>query len=468
MALGINTNVASLNAQNQLGKSQSMNDQALQRLSSGLRINSAKDDAAGMAISTRFQSQISGLNVATRNANDGISLAQTAEGALDEITNNLQRIRELSVQAANATNSGSDRQALNDEVQQRIAEIDRISTQTSFNGLKVLDGSFGEQAFQVGANAGETIGINLSQGTRATQIGAIAKSGELDVGDTSSGGLGAGSFSIAVGDGDFSEITVAEDADASDIAKSIQAANVADLTSVEAKNKEEISFATVTGAAANNVFALEVKVGDTTENISKTLAAGETLTAGDIANEIKALGIEGLSVTEDAGTITFETSNGQAFAIDQTIGADLSGAAFAAEGTYRGTVSVQGLEDIELVDSTSYLEGTETFAAKGNIEGIDISDVPGANDAIERIDSALTAVNGLRGELGAIQNRFESTIANLGTSVENLSASNSRILDADFAAETANLAKSQVLQQAGISVLAQANARPQQVLSLLQ
>lgn len=468
MALGINTNVASLNAQNQLGKSQSMNDQALQRLSSGLRINSAKDDAAGMAISTRFQSQISGLNVATRNANDGISLAQTAEGALDEITNNLQRIRELSVQAANASNSGSDRQALNDEVQQRVAEIDRISTQTSFNGLNVLDGSFGEQAFQVGANAGETIGINLTQGTRATQIGAIAKSGELEVGDTSSTGIGAGNFSIAVGEGDFSEIAVAEDADASDIAKSIREANVAGLTSVEGVNKETIDFTKVEGAASSNVFTLEVKVGDTTETISKTLAAGEELTSGDLANEIKALGIEGLSVSEDAGEITFETSNGQAFSLDQTIGDDLSGTGLASEGDFRGTVSVQGLEDVELVDTDSYLEGNSTFAAKGNVEGIDISDVPGANDAIERIDSALTSVNGLRGELGAIQNRFESTIANLSTSVENLSASNSRILDADFASETANLAKSQVLQQAGISVLSQANARPQQVLSLLQ
>ena len=173
MALGINTNVASLNAQNQLGKSQSMNDQALQRLSSGLRINSAKDDAAGLAISTRFQSQISGLNVAQRNANDGISLSQTAEGALNEITNNLQRIRELSVQSANATNSTSDREALNSEVQQRIQEIDRISTQTAFNGLKVLDGSFAKQDFQVGANAGETIGIDLTQSTRSNDLGEI-------------------------------------------------------------------------------------------------------------------------------------------------------------------------------------------------------------------------------------------------------------------------------------------------------
>jgi len=171
MALGINTNVASLMAQNQLTKSQGMNDQALERLSSGLRINSAKDDAAGLAISTRFQSQISGLNVATRNSNDGISLAQTAEGALDEITNNLQRIRELSVQSANATNSDSDRDALNNEVDQRIQEVNRIASQTSFNGLKVLDGTFGTQAFQVGANAGETISVD-GLNSKGSELGA--------------------------------------------------------------------------------------------------------------------------------------------------------------------------------------------------------------------------------------------------------------------------------------------------------
>jgi len=156
----INTNIASLNAQRNLNASQTQANTALERLSSGLRINSAKDDAAGLAISTRFQSQITGLNMAQRNANDGISLAQTAEGALDEVTNNLQRIRELSVQSSNATNSTSDRQALNQEVQQRIAEINRIAGQTSFNGLKILNGTFNEQTFQVGANAGETIGVS--------------------------------------------------------------------------------------------------------------------------------------------------------------------------------------------------------------------------------------------------------------------------------------------------------------------
>ena len=174
MALGINTNVASLSAQNQLQKSQDLSNQALERLSSGLRINSAKDDAAGLAISTRFQSQIRGLDVASRNANDGISLAQTAEGAFDESTNILLRIRDLAVQSANSTNSASDRAALDQEVQQRLAEVERISTQTAFNGLKVLDGSFGEQNFQVGADAGQVIGVDLSQGTRRDQIGSLA------------------------------------------------------------------------------------------------------------------------------------------------------------------------------------------------------------------------------------------------------------------------------------------------------
>ncbi len=275
MALGINTNIASINAQNQLGRSQSLSDQALQRLSSGLRINSAKDDAAGLAISTRFDAQVRGLTVAQRNANDGISLAQTAEGALDEVTNNLQRIRELAVQSANATNSADDRAALQAEVDQRIEEINRVAGSTSFNGISLLDGTFTAQDFQVGANntANDVITVDIAQAHDATNLG------------------------IATGD--------------------------------------------VSTAAAAKVV-------------------------------------------------------------------------------------------------------------------------------IDEVDAALGVVNGTRGDLGAVQNRFESTIANLGTSIENQSAANSRILDADFAAESAKLAKANVLQQAGISVLAQANARPNQVLSLLQ
>ena len=381
MALGINTNVASLSAQNQLSKSQGMNDQALERLSSGLRINSAKDDAAGLAISTRFSAQISGLNVATRNANDGISLAQTAEGALNEVTNNLQRIRELSVQAANATNSDSDRDALNDEVEQRINEIDRISSQTAFNGLKLLDGSFGNEAFQVGANAGETISIDLGtdKSTRKGDIGEIAVAADEAI----SGIANSENFaSFQVGSGDRIDI---------------------DLSGVDR-----------TGSNA-----------ETAENLVKA---------------INDEGVPGL-YAEVSGTngekVTFKSA--------ETFKYDLDNA---------GT------------DTTD--PGTTANADNQSLDALKVDTVENANDAILRVDSALSSVNDLRGSLGAIQNRFESTIANLGTSVENLSASNSRILDADFAAETANLAKSQVLQQAGISVLSQANARPQQVLSLLQ
>lgn len=399
MALGINTNVASLSAQNQLGKSQGMNDQALERLSSGLRINSAKDDAAGLAISTRFSSQISGLNVASRNANDGISLAQTAEGALDEITNNLSRIRELAVQSANATNSASDREALNDEVQQRIAEVDRIASQTAFNGLNVLDGSLESQNFQVGANAGETIGVDLAQSVRAADFGdlAVADGGTLDVDAlAASAGTETAAFSVTIGD----------DADALDVTI----------------NLDESLFEDTSGDG----------------NLDAAISGEAVLQ--EIATQVNdQLGGRGFAAVNEAGDgIDIKSSETLTFSSDD--------AGFG--GDFNTTAEIA-------VDS-------------GSVQAVTVDTVANANDAILRMDAALDTVNQFRGELGAVQNRFESTIANLATSSENLSAANSRILDADFAAETANLSKSQVLQQAGISVLAQANARPQQVLSLLQ
>ena len=279
MALGINTNIASLSAQNQLSKSQSLSNEARERLSSGLRVNSAKDDAAGLAISTRFDTQIRGLTVAQRNANDGISMAQTAEGGLNETINNLQRVRELAVQAANGSLKDEDRDLLQAEVDQRLSEITRISEETTFNGLTVL-------------------------------------------GDGLSGGAGASSVNFQVG-----------------------------------------------------------------------YQAGETIT-----------------------------------------------------GTFGQDMSAAGL----------------------SIDAVSISSATGASSALTAIDTALDTVNSFRSDLGALQNRFESTISNLATNIESASAANSRILDADFAAESAKLAKANVLQQAGISVLAQANARPNQVLSLLQ
>lgn len=501
MALGINTNVASLSAQNQLNKSQDLSNQALERLSSGLRINSAKDDAAGLAISTRFQSQISGLNVATRNANDGISLAQTAEGALDEITNNLQRIRELAVQSANATNSDSDRAALNDEVQQRIEEIDRIAAQTAFNGLKVLDGTFGEQAFQVGANAGETIGIDLSQGSRSGQIGSIANV-NLDV---DAANLADGSFTLSVGGDEAVSIDTTTNSSAASIAEAIRNKNINGVATVEASNSQtfawdDIALATTddgaatpaaTGAQTYTVTIGGLEGSDVAIQFATENTVGDTLTvqAQDVADAINSnaqLKEEGVSAeVNDSGELVVSSSEGENFSIAQAFGNTGSGAAYANTNddgiqddagttittatTFAGEVDIVALDSVTVAGAdVAGVSGEQTVSASGYVEDIDISEVSGANEAINRVDAALTAVNGLRGELGAIQNRFESTIANLSTSVENLSASNSRILDADFAAETAKLSKAQVLQQAGISVLAQANARPQQVLSLLQ
>lgn len=485
MALGINTNVASLNAQNQLSKSQSMNDQALQRLSSGLRINSAKDDAAGLAISSRFQSQITGLNVATRNANDGISLAQTAEGALNEITNNLQRIRELAVQSANATNSASDRQALNDEVQQRIAEIDRISSQTAFNGLKVLDGTFGQQNFQVGANAGETIGINLTQGTKSDQIGSIA-SRELQVTGTAL----TGDLEITVGQGETVTVGASDDGSAKSVVEAINKAAIQGLTAT-ATNEQTLTFTAITGGTEDS-YTLEIN-GETVVSVtdlSDGIDADQLI--ADINQESSATGV--IASKNNDGAIVLTAADGRDIELSQTrtdvtettdpvmaaggITAMANGASTEAvdadgtDATAHGQVTLEAQESIEVAGTTDAAQldspGVIALDLSKTIADVKVDTVENANSAIKAVDSALNSVNSLRGELGAIQNRFESTIANLGTSVENLSASNSRILDADFAAETANLAKSQVLQQAGISVLAQANARPQQVLSLLQ
>ena len=383
----INTNVSSLTAQRNLTTSQGQLATALQRLSSGLRINSAKDDAAGLAISERFTTQIRGLNQAARNANDGISLAQTGEGALAEITNNLQRIRELAVQAANSTNSASDREALNQEVEQRLAEIERVASQTSFNGQKILDGSFGTAAFQVGANAGETINIGLNTSMKKDAIGQVAiTTGTVDVTDpdndpTTDDAVSADAplsiidddFTIAVGDGDAVQLT-------------------GDYESVQ----------------------------DLVDAINSKVAGASAWIDSD--NHVV------IASSED---LTIVTANDAA-----TLLAGVATTTVAADTDFLTAVSVETAGD--------------------------------ANETIMRVDSALTSVSSLRSTLGAIQNRFESTITNLTTAAENLTASRSRIQDADFAQETAALTRAQILQQAGTAILAQANAVPQNVLSLLR
>jgi flagellin len=503
MAQVINTNVLSLNAQRNLTTSQSSLATALQRLSSGLRINSAKDDAAGLAISDRFTTQIRGLNQAMRNSSDGISLAQTAESALGELTNNLQRIREIAVQAANASNSASDRAALDQEVQQRLAEVQRIATQTAFNGQKVLDGTFGNATFQVGANVGETISLSLGTDLRTTAIGktadyvgGVAYSASQQVGQQGTAvdgnALSAGDFSIAVGGGSAVPVVAASAgthwAQTTDSAfakaAAINSSGVSGLTAT-ADTTAVFAFATIAAAdydlTINNVaiytnhdasgtnitgsaWASVVNANSAATGVSATFDATAntmTLQAVDGRNiviaeaEGNAAGANGLGATNDA----LNNSSGDA--------ADLAAGAAA---TVRGSVRLTAAQQIVLSGTAARIGYSATSLAVGAsaLSTASVTTVSNANTTITRVDSALTAVSGLRSTFGAIQNRFESTIQSLSAVSENLEASRSRILDADFAAETAALTRAQILQQAGIAILAQANTAPQSVLALLQ
>ena len=469
MALTINTNVASLNAQRNLNRSQGLLNQSLERLSTGLRINSAKDDAAGLAISERFTTQIRGLNQAVRNANDGISLAQTSESALAEVTNNLQRIRELAVQSANSTNSASDRAALDAEVQQRLAEVDRIASQTSFNGLKVLDGTFGTATFQVGANVGESISVNLTTGVRTSQVGQIATA----TGQVTANALADGGVTIAVGAGQAVSIGASASGSAADKAAAITAASVPGLTAT-AENAATGAF-TTTSTGAGQTYDLDIN--GTAIYSAYDLNANPALTGGDVATQINLFASQtGVSASFDAGTgdITLTTTDGRNIVADETLGGGATGGiadAVAAAGgaTTLGQITLTATDNITLTGAFADL-GLGAVIAKDSqtLDNVNISTVGGANNTISRVDAALTTISSLRSEFGAIQNRFESTIVNLQTVSESLSASRGRIQDADFAAETAALTKAQILQQAGVAILSQANAQPQLALSLLQ
>lgn len=468
----INTNIASLNAQRNLNKSQSALSTSLQRLSSGMRINSAKDDAAGLAISERFTAQIRGLNQAVRNSNDGISLAQTAEGALGEVTNNLQRIRELAVQSANATNSNSDRAAMQKEVAELISEIDRVATQTNFNGVKLLDGSFTAQAFQVGANVGETISVNsivdaTKNGLGLTQGGATVAGGAvtaaLAAGDLEINGVDIG----AVASGSAKDIAAAINNNATlDGSVRASASTEADLSS---------GFTTITGTtAATSVYTLTVNGVDVA-----VTAGGTSITAANVDTALDAkrsdLAAAGITMTGTAagGDLKFVDADGDdiEFAEDLSGGGTLGTNGFDVDGdVIHGSLSLKSHDDLEIggTDATKagLTAGTTNAVVSNNV--LSVATVDGANEVIDAVDAALNTVNGSRATLGAIQNRFESVVASLQTSSESLSAARSRIQDTDFAAETANLTKVQILQQAGTAMLAQANQLPQNVLSLLR
>ncbi len=496
MASIINTNINSLSAQRYQGLSGSSLSTSIQRLSSGLRINSAKDDAAGLSISERFTSQIRGLNQAARNANDGVSLAQTTEGALKAAGDILQRVRELAVQSANATNSASDRQALNQEVSQLVAELDRIAQSTEFNGQKLLDGTFGTAQFQIGANANQTI-VAATANARTNQYGnnRVVAQGVAGIQfDPAmpfvSNGVVAGTVGINGAQGSAT-VTYPASAAASAIAGLINQQASATGVRAEARTEVQLTF------GAPGTYTLELR-SDTTNVEAAIFNLSAESGAEGLSSAISS--INALS-SKTGITATLNTS-GSGILLSNTTGNNIM---IGERNTNAGTVTMQKYvrnESLDLVavggaitmlppnagDFNYVISGYLAFdsnqsfvldASAGNavadasstlrrVADLDVSTAVKANDAIRTVDSALAFISGERAKLGALQSRFESTINNLNISAENLTASRSRVMDADFAAETANLSRAQILQQAGTAMIAQANQLPQGVLALLQ
>lgn len=414
MALTVNTNIASLNTQRNLNTSSKALDTSLQRLSTGSRINSAKDDAAGLQIANRLSSQISGLGVAVKNSNDGISIAQTAEGALQQSTGILQRMRDLSLQAANGSNSAKEREALNSEVTQLKKELDRISNTTTFGGRALLDGSFGTTTFQVGSSANEMISVNIGEMSTKSLSGEVyrlAGAGvALDAG--TAGGPGTAGNPGSGGSG-----------------------TVAAQSAVPAADAETIYNKVAQSAASDYTFTF---ADGSSKSVS--IAAGSTL--DQVAKQINDANIgvgAFIDVASDGSSATISLVSSQSVTLGGTVS--------SATGLTAG--------DSQVADDAR------------NISQIDLTSVQGAQEATILIDAAIQKIDSQRADLGAVQNRFENTISNLQNISENVSAARGRIQDTDFAAETANLTKNQILQQAGTAILAQANQLPQAVLSLL-
>lgn len=500
MALTVNTNVASLNTQKNLNKASDALSTTMQRLSSGLKINSAKDDAAGLQISNRLTSQINGLNVAVKNANDGISIAQTAEGAMQESTNILQRMRELALQSANGSNSAEDRASLQSEYSALSTELTRISETTTFGGRNLLDGSFGTTAFQVGANANETINVSLGN-ISANSIGSHKMEEQVDATDPnlnrvsgsitaglldSTTGFTAGDITVQ-GNGETAEVEIK----AGDSAKSIAARFDGAISglSADARTVTKLSVDEVTLNGGSTSFS--VTVGD------KTVEMVGVASTADLADQLNsnasALGIT-VSFNEDTSELIVTSETGENIEFGAQTSADGAGAAvtasvlgasvmdsngkYAAEanldvagGTVVGYVNLDSTKSYSLAsDGTS--DVGELFAnTKSDLVSVndtDITSATGAQSAISVIDKAISNIDSQRADLGAVQNRFDSTVSNLQSIAENSTAARSRIQDADFAAETAELTKQQTLQQASTAILSQANQLPSSVLSLLQ
>ena len=472
MAQYINTNIASLNSQRNLSTSQSALATSLQRLSSGLRINSAKDDAAGMAISSRMTSQVNGLNQAARNANDAISLSQTAEGGLANIGDLLQRIRDLSVQSANDTNTSSDRSSIQNEVNQLTSEIDRVATQTAFNGNKLLDGSLSNANFQVGANASQTISMSISS-ARITNLGVGGTSTAVGVASstTAYNGLGAATINGTV-------ISASQN-DGVSFVGGAQAGTTSALAAANAITAQAGTTG-VTATASSTVTSVAMTVGAIASggvvingvNIGAVASAGAGTVTDQAALFVQAAnavqGQTGVTAAlgTTAGTYTLTAADGRNIDISGTVNNVTAG---IANSTTYGQVTLHSGKSITTAGATAAAQfgvAAGTFAAVGT--ALDVTTQGAANTAITSIDAALSQINVGRAALGAYQNRFTSAIANLQSSSENITAARSRIQDTDFAAETGALTRAQILQQAGTAMLAQANSVPNGVMALLR
>lgn len=486
MAAVINTNYLSLVAQGNLTKSQSALGSAIERLSSGMRINSAKDDAAGQAIANRFTANVKGLTQAARNANDGISISQTTEGALNEINNNLQRVRELTNQAVTGTNSSSDLKSIQDEIQQRLDEIDRVSAQTQFNGVKVLAGD-NTLKIQVGANDNETISINLkkidasSLGLSGFNVDGAKKATANDL-ISNFGATGTHNFTA---DGKTYNVDIASGAVS-------EGGNAQYVDAVTGKLTDQTNPDAKYGAtAANDSFTAALKTAGTAAGA----VAGTEFEVNGV--DFKVVAANQYSTEIDGQTVTFTTSTTDSSATaDKEIYSDASGKmTLTAPDNRKATQTDLDLLGAKAAGSTLQLNGSKyEVGTDGNVvrKGATAADdkvmymsrteagnpalidedqaklEQSTNDPLKTLDNALAKVDALRSELGAVQNRFESTISNLNNTVNNLSAARSRIEDADYATEVSNMTRAQILQQAGTSVLAQANQVPQTVLSLLR
>jgi flagellin len=507
MALVVNTNIAAMNAQRNLETSGTQLSRALQRLSSGLRVNSAADDAAGLAIATRLGSQVRGVNQAIRNANDGIAIMQTAEGAMSEVTNIITRIKELAVQSANGSNSSSDRTSLDNEVQALISEVTRIATQTKFGSTALLDGSF-SGTFQVGVETGQTVTQTVASFKASSLSGGVASQTLTETADVTSVGVATNTWNgidsstdlqVSTSKGAaFVRQTVASD----DTASFLQGArsgialakviNEQTSTTGVTATVQATSFVSNNAAAAfANTINLDGSTADKTIKINGQSVI-VNLNGGSVAARrqqfidavnAQVSGVVASATAAQANSITLTAADGRNISI-QANGVTAGNGALEVFGlttngvstekvVARANVLLQASSALTTVDGNTDNaeltgEGAGTATVATTLSSLSVTSVTNANTTMFVADLILDTISSERGKLGAAQNRLQSTVANLGVVAEKVSDARSRIVDADFAAETSTLTKAQILQQAGISILSQANSRPEAVLALLR